>query len=361
MSIKRLDSGRWQVRTRDKHGMPVQRRFDTKREAEQFMRHIDAAKTGQRMITGAYGKDTVAEVAVRWDAACPQWRPGTRKRNRQVLDQHVLPFIGARPIAGISRDDVRALVANWGERVAPRTVARHLAVLRQMMGFAVSEDIIPRSPADGVRLPPAPKPVRNYLYEDQCNALLEAIDPWYRPFLYVLMTTGMRWGEARSLQIQDLDWNPGRVRVRASKTEAGLRPVPLAPEAMALIAEHLSRRGVTAADGAEPLFATPNGRPLDHSNFYKRVYKPAAHAISLPGLMIKDQRSTVAWAGARGGHDVTTVQTLLGHTDPRTTLEHYAWADDGQRRQAVNGLAAGLRAAADQAAESAAAGGDTGA
>jgi integrase len=63
-------------------------------------------------------------------------------------------------------------------------------------------------------------------------------------------------------------------------------PAPL----MAMLAEHLKRRGVTAADPEAYVFVGPQGGPLEYSGFRQRVWCPACQAIGLPGLGFHDLR-----------------------------------------------------------------------
>jgi integrase/recombinase XerD len=61
-----------------------------------------------------------------------------------------------------------------------------------------------------------------------------------RALLLLLATTGIRNGELRALQLQDIDWRAGEVFVRRTKGKRD-RVVPLLEETGAALAEYILR------------------------------------------------------------------------------------------------------------------------
>jgi integrase len=92
----------------------------------------------------------------------------------------------------------------------------------------------------------------------------------------------------------------------------------------ALLAEHLARRGLTAADADAWIFPGPKGGPLRYANFHDRVWVPACTRAGLEGLGFHDLRRAAATVLVTSGVDVRTAQHRLGHSDPRLTLAVYA-------------------------------------
>jgi integrase len=93
-----------------------------------------------------------------------------------------------------------------------------------------------------------------------------------------------------------------------------------------MLAVHLSAMGLTGADGDRLVFTSPDGQPIDYSNWRRRVWLPAVEAAGLAGAGFHDLRRTNATQLVVAGVDVKTVQTRLGHADPRLTLAVYAQA-----------------------------------
>ena len=89
---------------------------------------------------------------------------------------------------------------------------------------------------------------------------------------------------------------------------------------MAMLAGILARRGLTGADTEAYVFASPDGEPLEYSNFRYRRWLPACEAAGIKGLQFHDLRRANATGLVAEGVDVKTAQSRLGHSDPRLTL-----------------------------------------
>ncbi|MET9100009.1 tyrosine-type recombinase/integrase [Streptomyces antibioticus] len=181
-----------------------------------------------------------------------------------------------------------------------------------------------------------------FLERDEYLRIAEEIkDPDARLLADWLVGTGMRWGEATALQVQDLALNADiptanvqRAWKRAPrgsktsfylgppKTKKGRRMVALTPTQVAVL------RRVTA--GQPPgayVFRTPTGRYWRHGNFYNRKWVPAVEAAIEKGLpkrpRMHDLRHThVAWLiGKR--IPLPAIQARLGHESIQTTVDRY--------------------------------------
>ena len=108
---------------------------------------------------------------------------------------------------------------------------------------------------------------------------------------------------------------------------------------MAMLAEILRRRGLTGADSEAYVFASPDGEPLEYSNFRYRHWLPACEAAGLSGLTFHDLRRANATGLVAEGVDLKTAQSRLGHSDPRLTLAIYAQKTTEADRQAADVLA----------------------
>jgi hypothetical protein len=76
---------------------------------------------------------------------------------RALLDRHILPRLGARPITEIKRGDLFLFVvgvmdgsANDGCK-APRPAAQLLQYLKRLFAYAVSAGILETNPAEGIK------------------------------------------------------------------------------------------------------------------------------------------------------------------------------------------------------------------
>ena len=126
------------------------------------------------------------------------------------------------------------------------------------------------------------------------------------------------------------------------KTEKSRRTVAVPGAILKELREH-SRRFLVD----EPLFVSPEGCPIQISNFHRNVWKPLLKAA---GVALIDERSrrvtftslrhTAATAAIASGENVQTIASRLGHANPQVTLTVYAdeWA--AREEHGTEGVAA---------------------
>ena len=172
------------------------------------------------------------------------------------------------------------------------------------------------------------------------------------PMAYLGTVDGLRWGEVAGLRIGHLDLEAqtlsvtetvvrgrrGTVGFGEPKSTAGRRTLAVPVELVAMLMRHIEVRGLLAGYSKGLLFTRPDGGVLRYSNWLRRAWWPACVAAGL-GRMVEDEVSRkvryeglgfhdLRRANATGlvadGVDVKTAQGLLGHSDSRLTLDHYA-------------------------------------
>ncbi len=225
------------------------------------------------------------------------------------------------------------------------TINKTIDVLQMTLAEAVEHGHIASNPAAGRRrrLKPPPRRPMHVDSVEQLQALLDAAgeldrDPaWLisdrRPIVAALIFAGLRAHELCQLRWRDVDLDNGRIQVGRSKTQAGLREVPLLPLLRDELAAH---KGNAAAGGAEDcVFPTSAGTMRDKDNLRNRVLVPvieradgllaARGQAPLPaGLTPHKLRHTFASILVALGEDPASVMAALGHTDPKFTLRVYA-------------------------------------
>jgi integrase len=231
------------------------------------------------------------EVAASWLRANPGKRPSTLARDEVELRLHIVPAIGYRAIGGITPSDVERLVAEWSGSAEPRTVGRRYGVLRAVMNYAVSRDLIGRSPCRGIRLPEEQPLDRELPTAEEVAALAGAMGR-YGPMAYLGVVLGMRWGEVAGLRRRRLDLEEGRVTIAEQvtrgpkgvsivgppKSRAGRRTLAMPPLLTEVMTQHVRVERVIAPGAF--VFAAPDGGHLVYSNWRQRVWLPACKEIS---------------------------------------------------------------------------------
>jgi integrase len=124
------------------------------------------------------------------------------------------------------------------------------------------------------------------------------------------------------------------------KSAAGRRTVTMPSALSEMLAEHMARRRLTAADADVLVFVGERGGPLNYSHWRQRRWVPACSRAGVGGLQFHDLRLANATGMVADGVDLKTAQTRLGHSDPRLTLAVYAQSTPAGDRNAADGLAA---------------------
>ncbi len=163
-------------------------------------------------------------------------------RNMQrVLDLHVVPTLGDRPIRDIRRSDVHELldgIVASGRVGTAREVRKHLS---RMFNWAVDREIMPNNPVHGMErrdLAPNDEAGRS-LADDELRAVWAAssemgypFGPWYR----LLMLTGQRRGDWAKARRSEIDTDRRVLEIPAARYK-GRRDhvVPLADPAWEIV------------------------------------------------------------------------------------------------------------------------------
>jgi integrase len=157
--------------------------------------------------------------------------------------------------------------------------------------------------------------------------------PEYGLLVKLAAFTGLRAGEIAALRLARLDLLHGRLEVAESVEEVhgrlvygppktyAVRTVPVPRSLAGELEVHLSRRQ-PAVGGF--LFASPDGGPMRHSNFYRRFFKPAVLRAGLqPSTRFHDLRHTAAALMINEGAHLLAVKERLGHSTIQVTADRY--------------------------------------
>jgi len=356
-SIERRDTSRgvrYDVRYREPGGRTRVKTWKRKADAVRFARSVEVDKDRGLFVDPSLSRTPLAEVAAVWLDSNPGKRGGSWQRDEIVVRRHIVPVLGARPVGSLTPEDVQKLVNRWAGQRAPRTVRRDYGVLRAILNFALVHDMVGRTPCRKIRLPEVTREARHIVDADELARLAQELGGVGKlgPMVYLGAIGGLRWGEVAGLRVGHLDVTARTVSVADTvvrgrrgavgfgqpKSAAGRRTLALPGDLVDMLVKHMAERALATSESDALLFTAPDGGVLRYSNWLRRVWWPAAVAAGLgrmvedgatgrtkyEGLGFHDLRRANATGLVAAGVDVKTAQGLLGHSDSRLTLDHYA-------------------------------------
>lgn len=242
-----------------------------------------------------------------------------------------------------------AMISRFLDRKGNRdiTMRKKYRVLARFFRFAVARGRLKTSPMPAMEWKRSAASRTPYIYsEEELRRLLAAVPEatgsqshidadTLRTFLLLLYGAGLRRGEARRLDIEDVDLAQSLIHVRGTKFFK-TRIVPLGVSLNAAIKPFVAKRRNGPTDGGSTLFAKRDGTPLSDSaigSAFKRLRRIAGlkregDARNQPRL--HDLRHSaavhrvIAWyrSGADLNDLLPKLATYLGHKDLSGT-QHY--------------------------------------
>jgi integrase len=317
--------------------------FETKLDAEAWL-------TDERRIIAAgnwispterqqgHGKSiTLKEYAGPW-LADRTLKPRTREHYQALLDHHIFPELGGKPLKAITPVAVRTWHAEQGSGT-PTLRAHAYGLLRTILGSAVHDGLITANPCH-IRGAGNSKRVHKIkpLTLPELEALTAAMPAKYRAMTLLAAWCGLRFGELAELRRSDLDLKNGRIRIRRAvvrvggksvvgtpKSDAGTRDVAIPPHLIPILKAHVGEHAAFGRDGL--LFPAAGGGHLVPSTLYRSFY-PARKAAGRPDLRWHDLRHTGAVLAAATGATMAELMARLGHSTQGAALRYQHAAAD---------------------------------
>ena len=346
-SIKRREDGQWRARYRDDAGKEHARHFGRRTDAQRWLDEVSSS-----VVTGHYVDPKTARTTVeKW---CETWlegyktrRPGTVKMARVHIALINKEF-GPLPLSSVRPSMVKA----WTARMTTEGSAKSYvyAVYRrfaQIMGDAVQDGIIPRSPCSRKTSPGAGTQRPYVATTEQVWALHDAMPEHLRSAVLLGAFAGLRTSETCALRTSDVDFMRGVVSpaiqwpAEPVKSETSRTPVPI-PRELAL---QLSA-GVKKF-GGETVVADEAGQRCPPWELQSAIRTARAKVDGLPeAFRYHDLRHYFASLLIASGADVKVVQKRLRHASAMTTLNTYGhmWPDADESARAAVGVVLAARA-----------------
>ena len=238
-----------------------------------------------------------------------------------------------------------------------RGKSRKLAAVRTMFKYFYGKGKIPANPAELVGFPKLKEKAITTLEANEVALMLDLAESgeklttkqqqYHRQtkvrdvaIITLLLGTGMRVSECIGLDLHDIDFDTGGVKVtRKGGDEMILYFGQEVAEALQdyLVLRKEAELTSEIKEGHESaLFLSLQNRRITSRAVQNLVKKYASLVTTLKNISPHKLRSTFGTQLYRETQDIYLVANVLGHADVNTTRKHYAKMDEDQRRRAAD-------------------------
>lgn len=324
-------------------------------------RHDNAAGVRKGTVQ-ALSRRTVAEAAEAWLAGAKTgavrtrsggiYKPAVLRNYERDLRAHVLPDLGAHPLARIRRADLQALVDRLlGAGRSSSKIHAVVMPVRAICRHAIERDELLVNPTSNLRLPAATGRRERVASPQEVARLLEALPEDLHALYATAAYGGLRRGELRALRVADVDY-PAVTLIRVErgwddvegpigpKSQKGERSVPVAAALRRYLLEEKMRTG---RDGEELLFGRTSTEPFTPTHVRERALT-AWRAAGLEPIGLHELRHTYVSLMHAAGCSLEEIGDYIGHSSTYMT-DRYRHLLEGERGRAADKLDALLTGA----------------
>lgn len=322
---------------------------------------------------------TVKEYLLQWleDYAKPNVKPTTYGIYKNMIKKHIIPALGDIELSRLRKSKIKGFLAEKQKdgaradkkpgRLSNRSVEYIYVVLKSVLKHAVEDELLKKSPAEGITPPRPGKSNIKYWERHQVEKFLRALRETNYKFkkmvfeghrlyaLYLLaLTTGMRRGEILGLKWNSIDFKKKTIRIRSTlvdtddgylfqdSTKTGNeRTISISNKLAATLDVHKARQSQEFMALGRPekdmglVFTTTTGTPISPRNL-NRQFQCLLKKFDLPQINFHALRHTCATMLIEDGIDLKTIADLLGHINSSMLLNIYSHVTSKMKDRAVN-------------------------
>jgi integrase len=264
--------------------------------------------------------------------------PNTRRRYECSKEKLVAFFGEETQLDHVSTARIEQFKQHRREaKVKPSTINRDLRFLSQILKQAQRERCLARSPFDLTKFflnESRDRRKPHILTFEEQEKLLAVASPRLRVFTVLGVETGMRTGEMLSLRWEDIDFLNGVIQVGRSKSQAGIRAVPVSATCRT---ELLRWRNLIGPTFSERVFPNFDNRRHRLQNGGRKAWAKALKKAGLPFFPSYYLRHSFASRLTTAGVSPLTIAQMLGHSSTQI-VPRYAQVMDQNRLDAVKKL-----------------------
>lgn len=225
----------------------------------------------------------------------------------------------SKQVSKISTDDIRDYIGylTRDRELKESSVQTHINTLRSFFGWLDIEELIKRNPMRKIKSSKIDRnSTRNPLSAEELEQLRNGCKtPKEKAMVEFMVSSGCRLTEIIGIRLEQINWQDRSVKVKGKGNKE--RTVYFSVRAKLMLQAYIEARR-----GGAALFTshrTPYG-PMGARAIQKLIQKIGERAQESRRIHPHLMRHTFATDALNRGMDITVIQRLLGHTDPKTTL-----------------------------------------
>ncbi len=263
---------------------------------------------------------------------------------KRLIERNVLPALGKRKVAEITRRDVAVLLNDIRDAGSPATADKLTTILVRCMNYACEAGILDVNPLAGIKRTTS-EPRDRALRDEEVRAIwtvlaTSSMHPGTALALKLILATGQRPGEVVGLGWSEIDGDVWTIPAARAKNSRAHR-VPLSPLALEL----LDRARILAGASAYA-FPSPHhrpgqpdtDRPMDRHSLSRAVLRNLG-LFGTEAWTPHDLRRTCRTGLAALGIPHEIAERVVGHAQDRITATYNQHSYDREKRKALDAWA----------------------
>ncbi|MBP1044890.1 site-specific integrase [Enterococcus sp. BWM-S5] len=260
------------------------------------------------------------------------WSPNTLKNTQQALKQAILPMLGKMKYSELDKVKYKEnFLKPLLKKYKPATVRLFHRRFMTMTNAAVEHDKLDKNRMTGIKIPQPEKEIKAFTKEElkKFNVELQNEEIISKALFTLILSTGLRLGEALGLTWIDVDLSRRMIDVNKSRGATGIGTTKTFSSNRKIVIDQN-----TKAILEELKFQTPFDKPIDYlfMNEYGNPYSPVnarysfnriIQAAGVRNITIHGLRHTHATFLLEADANIKYVSARLGHKKISTTLDTY--------------------------------------
>lgn len=239
----------------------------------------------------------------------------------------------ATPPISVKEDTIQQFIYEVAKKVNPRSQSRIISGLRSFFDYLIFEDYRKDNPTELIETPKIGRKLPDTLSESDINKIIDTVDLSHpqgqrnKTILETLYSCGLRVSELISLQLSDLFFEEGFIRVIGKGNKERFVPINLYSQKLILIYVDEVRNHIQPKKGYEDtLFLNRRGKQLTRNMIFLIVKDTVEKAGIKKTVSPHTFRHSFATHLLERGADLRSIQQMLGH-ESITTTEIYMHVD----------------------------------